>query len=344
MQPRVHRVRHKSGAVHKYHRVTRAPLPSDVPEDSREFLLAWLAEEDKNPRKSPRAPKGTIAHGCEAFLTSATYRALNTAYSRVILAHVNAIAQRYGKALLRDLEPRHIRTDLEPLTPAVASTRRKAWRKLAEFWAATGMTATNVADGVRRKKLPKTDGFIEWTGADLAQFRARWPIGTPQRLAMELLQWTGARCVDAVTLGPQKIGRDGVLTFRQSKTGVDAYVPWHGPAFGLEPQRADLHRCTASTTALVWTITDYGKGRSVAGFSQWFSKAATAAGLPNLSAHGLRKYRMNQLAESGVPLLAMQAWVGHTTLSEVQHYTARADRKRAIAGTNIVNLNGQPVK
>jgi hypothetical protein len=112
-----------------------------VPEDSREFLLAWLAEEDKNPRKSPRAPKGTIAHGCEAFLTSATYRALNTAYSRVILAHANAIAQRYGKALLRDLEPRHIRTDLEPLTPAVASTRRKAWRKLAEFWAATGMTA-----------------------------------------------------------------------------------------------------------------------------------------------------------------------------------------------------------
>jgi integrase len=244
-----------------------------------------------------------------------------------------------SKALLCDLQPRHVKANLEPLTPAVASTRRKAWRKLAEFWETSGMTKINVADGVKRKKLPKTDGFLEWTGADLAVFRAHWPIDTPQRLAMELLQWTGARCIDAVTLGPQKIGRDGVLTFRQSKTGVEAYVPWQGPAFGLEAQRGDLLICTAKTTALVWTLTNYGKPRTQAGFSQWFSKAATEAGLPHLSAHGLRKYRMNQLAESGVPLLAMQAWVGHTTLDEVQHYTARADRKKAISGTNIVNLN-----
>lgn len=338
MLPRVHRITSKTGAVHKYHRLTRAPLPADVPEDSREFMTAWLEQEQKAPRKSPRAPQGTIAHGCEVFLTSATFRALNTDYSRVMLAHVTAIAKKGGTALLRDLEPRHIRADLEPLTPAVGSTRRKAWRKLAEFWASKGMTTINVADGVRRKKLPKTDGFIEWTAADVAQFRARWPIGSAQRLALELLQWTGARCVDAVTLGPQKIGRDGVLTFRQSKTGVEAYVPWRGPAFGLESQRTDLHKCTDNAAALVWTVTEYGKARSVAGFSQWFSRAATEAGLPHLSAHGLRKYRMNQLAESGVPLLAMQAWVGHTTLSEVQHYTARADRKRAITGTNVVNL------
>lgn len=338
MLPRVHRITSKAGGVNKYHRITRAALPCDVPEDSREFMTAWLAEEAKTPTKSKRPPRGTVAHGCEAFLTSAAYRALNTGYSRVMLAHVNAIAKRGGNALLQDLEPRHVRADLEPLSPAVASTRRKAWRKLAEFWETSGMTAINVADGVRRKKLPKTDGFIEWSIADVAAFRARWPIGTAQRLAMELLQWTGARCIDAVTLGPQKIGRDGVLTFRQSKTGVEAYVPWHGPAFGLEAQRTDLHACTSDRTALIWTLTEFGKARTVAGFSQWFSRAATEAGLPHLSAHGLRKYRMNQLAESGVPLLAMQAWVGHTTLSEVQHYTARADRKKAITGTKVVKL------
>lgn len=335
MLPRVHRITKADGSVHKYHRHTRHPLPNDVPEDSAEFMQAWLAQEEKRPKKSPRPMQGTVAHGCEAFLTSKTYRDLNTGYSRVILAHINAIARQGGKALLRDLRDRHVRADLEQLTPSVGRARLKAWRKAATFWVDSGMIEADPTIGVKRKKMPKTDGFKEWTEADVARFRQHWPIGTPQRLAMELLQWTGARCVDAVALGPQKVGRDGVLTFKQSKTGVDAMVPWACTAEGLEWQRADLMECTRNATALVWIITQYGKPRSVAGFSQWFSAAATAAGLPDLSAHGLRKYRMNQLAESGASLLKMQAWVGHLTLDEVEHYTRRADRRKSITGTSI---------
>lgn len=38
---------------------------------------------------------------------------------------------------------------------------------------------------------------------------------------MEVIYWTGARCVDAVRLGTQMV-RDGWLNFMQSKTGGPA--------------------------------------------------------------------------------------------------------------------------
>jgi hypothetical protein len=32
-------------------------------------------------------------------------------------------------------------------------------------------------------------------------FRAYWPMGTQQRTAMEVIYWSGTRCIDAVNLG-----------------------------------------------------------------------------------------------------------------------------------------------
>lgn len=335
MLPRVHRVR-RGGTVYKYHRRTRKELPRDMPEDDPRFVAAWLAEEQRAPSVRSRSQAGTIAAACEAYLGSRSYRELSDGYRPVIRRHVERIKEQGEKALLKDLLPRHIRADLEPLSPPVASSRLKAWRKLAEFWLLKGMLDADPSEGVKRKKMGKVAGFTEWTGEDLEAFRARWPIGTAQRLALELYQWTGARCVDVIRLGPQMVGRDGVLTYVQQKTGNPAHVPWTCPAFGLEEQRADLMRCLSGGSP-VYMLTEYGKPRTQKGVSQWFSAAAREAGLAGRTAHGLRKYRMNALAEHGASVLVMQSWVGHTTLLEVQEYTRRADRRRVISG-------GQPVK
>ncbi|MBA4282016.1 tyrosine-type recombinase/integrase [Ralstonia sp.] len=335
--PRVHRVTKPSGAVFKYHTRTRAKLPADIPEEDPAFIEAWAAEERKAPRKGSRATAGTVAAACEAFLASRTYLDLKPAYRSIIRRHVEAIKAKTAKAMIADLAPRHISLDLEALSPAVASARIKAWRKMSGFWAAKGLTATDIAASVKRKAMPQTDGHIAWTDADVAVFRARWPIGTEQRRAFEMLQWTGARCVDVVRLGPQNVGPDGVLSYVQSKTGKPAHVPWTCQAFGLEDQRADLLSCVKGTNALIYVITAYGKPRSPKGFSQWFSAAAKAAGLPHKTAHGLRKYRMIQMAENGLSILIMQAWVGHTTMDEVEEYTRQANRRRTIAGTQSLN-------
>jgi len=84
----------------------------------------------------------------------------------------------------------------------------------------------------------------------------------------------------------------------------------------------------------VFLVTMYGKPRSPKAFSSWFSEAATKAGLPKeLSAHGLRKYRLNTLCEGGASVLQMQAWCGHLTLDEIELYTKRAQRRSAFLGT-----------
>lgn len=329
--PRVHRVK-RGRKVHCYHRRTRARLP-DLPESHPDFLAAWLEEEKRHaPAVKSKAVPGSIAAACEAYLASTSFLSLSRGYSPVIRRGVDHIKERGGNVQLRHLEARHIRADLEPLTPAVASSRLKAWRKLGEFWVASGLLEKDPTDGVKRKKMGKTAGHKEWAREDLEAFRERWPIGTPQRLAGELLQWTGARCVDAVRLGPKMIGRDGLLTFSQQKTGHDAHVPWSGRAFGLEAERETLIRCIGNADAETFVLTEQGNPRSVKGFSQWFAAAAREAGLVKLTAHGLRKYRMNALAEVGASVLVMQSWVGHVTLDEVQEYTRRADRKRALRG------------
>ncbi|WP_246849206.1 tyrosine-type recombinase/integrase [Rubellimicrobium arenae] len=334
--PRVHRVT-AGGKVYSYHRRTRALLP-DLPESDPRFIEAWLKQEQRTPPKASKskAAIGTIAEGCEAFLGSQSFKDLSENYRPVIRRHVERIKEQGSDGLMRDLRPEHVSSDLEPLTPAVASSRMKAWRHLGAFWKATGRTQTDPTAGVSRKRLPQTDGHKEWTRADLEAFRAHWPEGTAQRLACELLQWTGARISDAVRLGPQMVGREGLLHYIQIKTGNPAMVPWASPAFGLEDERETLRRLTAEVRALVFMLTDYGKPRSVKAASQWFSEAARKAGLEDLTAHGLRKYRMNALAEAGVPLLAMQAWVGHVTLEEVNDYTQRADRRRMMLEGGVV--------
>lgn len=337
--PRVHRITKASGAVFKYHARTRAKLPAGIPETDPAFIEAWAAEERKAPRKASKATTGTVAAACETFLASRSYLDLKPAYRAIVRRHVEAIRVQGQKALIADLAPRHISADLEPLSPAVASARIKAWRKMTAFWAAKGITEADIAASVKRKPMPQTDGHLAWTDADVAAFRARWPIGTEQRKAFELLQWSGGRCVDAVRLGPQNVGPDGVLSYVQSKTGKPAHVPWTCQAFGLEHQRADLMACIEDTRALVYLLTEYGKPRTAAGFSQWFAAAARSAGLQRKTAHGLRKYRMIQMAENGLSILVMQAWVGHTTMEEVEEYTRQANRRRTIAGTGFAKPN-----
>lgn len=331
MMPRVHRVT-RHGEIYKYHRVTRKPLPNDVPEDHIRFTSAWAIEEAKgHPGPRKKAIKGSIVSACQDYLASKDFHDLSDGYRPVIRRHVDAIRTQAedaaGVPMARDLRASDIQSDLGPLSPAVAASRLKAWRKLCGYWASHGMISDDVSSGVARKPIPATHGHREWTQKDVDTFREFWPLGSAQRLTFELLQWTGARCSDVVRLGPQMIDGQGLLTYTQTKTRREAIVPWSAPAFGLEAQRGDLLQLTSKIEALVFLRTKFGKPRSPKSMSQWFSAAATDAGLADLSAHGLRKYRMNQLAEAGASVLGMQAWVGHVTLDEVQHYTRRAERR-----------------
>ena len=75
-------------------------------------------------------------------------------------------------------------------------------------------------------------------------------------------------------------------------------------------------------------MTEQGKPRTEAGFTNWFHDLRTRAALPNgLTPHGLRKAFCRVAAEAGLTPHEIMAISGHTTLKEVTRYTVAADRK-----------------
>jgi integrase len=143
-----------------------------------------------------------------------------------------------------------------------------------------------------------------------------------------LLRDTGVRRGDAVDLGPQHIRHDllpksqhGYLSFVQGKTGTLVEVPV------TDALRAAIDACPSNH--LTFLVTSQGQPFTDAGFTNWFRDRCNEARLPNgLSAHGLRKARARLIAEKNASAHAVAAVTGHKTLSEVQRYTARYDRRK----------------
>ncbi|MAO25770.1 MAG: hypothetical protein CMN15_00875 [Roseovarius sp.] len=305
------------------------------PIDTPEFLSRYSAA--MGTRKTPsRAAKDSLGHIIELFKASANYRAYSEAYRGTLGRHSDALKECYGSAPFFEIKPHHIRSDLSQLSPHAANDRLKIWRLLCQYAYDHNFADHVASDGIKRGKLPKTDGHRPWTTADVNAFRAKWEIGSVQRLCFELLFWTAARTIDAVTLTPSMIGSDGVLTFTQAKTGGKAYVPWNCalPSWAkhFEADRTLLKACITSTT-FTFLETSNGRTRSRKGLSNIISAGAAEAKLTGLSAHGLRKSRLTAIAEAGGSASAIMSWGGHKSLKEAEDYVSTANRKSVLIGT-----------
>ncbi|MGV6840607.1 MAG: tyrosine-type recombinase/integrase [Planktomarina sp.] len=312
------------------------PLP-DLPENDPKFLAAYVAAGEAQPKPKSRHAAGSIGALIVSYLKSDEYHSLADSTRAVRRRVLDKISQKGGAAKVVDLRPDHIRRDVRSLSPGAASNRLKAWRAIMGFAVEDGWITTNPAIGVKAPKGEVTPHH-QWTPDEIQQFRNHWPQGTQQRTAFEVIYWTGARCVDAVRLGAQMVS-GGWLSFVQAKTGGPATCPiatlpdW---CAGLADDHA--HFLTAlPKSQMLWIMTQAGKPRSVKGLSQWISKSAKEAGLPtHCTAHGLRKARSAALAEGGATSHQIGAWTGHTSLSEIAHYTRSADQVRILTGTGRV--------
>lgn len=340
MLPHIQTVR-KGGKVYRYARPPkgqRVKLP-DLPIDHPEFLAAYQRALAPKPVTS-RAPSGSIAAMVDAFQRSDRYLSLGATYRTAICRHLGIIRAEAEDAEARHLKPVDIRADLAPLAPNIAAARLKAWRLLCSWGAETELLASDPSEGIKRKRLVQGQGFLPWDPEHIEAFRARWPFGTPQRLCMEVIFWTGARISDAVLIGEGMVGRDGILAFRQVKTGEIAYVPWTCPlpayAVHLQPDRDLLHAALAARTSrhMTFLATAQGRSRSHKSIGNLISEAAADAGFDR-SAHGLRKSRAMALAEGGATTHQIASWTGHMTLAEVQHYTESANRRAAVMGETV---------
>lgn len=330
-----------SGNPRLYLRRKGKPLASmpDLPAEHPDFLATYAAAMNMAKPPAPRPMTGTIAAGAEAFMRSDHYLAVSPATRDIWRRHLTKISADYGDARAADLRPEHIRADLARHPGNAAVQRLKVWRAMCRWWQDAGLAPIDATQGIRKPKVAKTDGHDPWTRADVQTFRDRWPLDSAERLAMELLYWTGARIGDACKMTEAMIDRTGWMRFRQIKTGGTVAIPitaaapaWADPDGQLV---AAINARPARHMSLI--VTAYGTPRSIKGAPQWFAAAARTAGIDK-TAHGLRKLRAIIMAENGASTHQIAAWTGHESLSEVQHYSRTADRARIISGTESANF------
>jgi integrase len=168
----------------------------------------------------------------------------------------------------------------------------------------------------------KSKGIRTWTEDDIAKFRARWAHGTPQRVAFEILLYTGLRRSDAVRLGRQHVQGDFIVIHtKKSGEMVELNIPIHHE-FGLLLESINHGHLNFIATA-------QGAARSEKAFTNWVIDAAREAGLPpHSSPHGLRKAACRRLAEAGCSTLEIMAITGHRNLKEVETYVKAVNQRR----------------
>lgn len=337
----------RNGKRYIYRRVGQGlhPLP-DLPENHPEFLAAYAAAGAAPERKGTRAKTGTIAALIDAYLASPDHARMAASSRAVWRRTLDRIRDKAGEAMLRDLRADHLRSDIRKLTPGAAANRLKAWRSILRFAVDDGMIAADPSAGLRKPR-GEVKPHRQWTRAEIEAFRTHWPQGSPERIAMEVIYWTGARCIDAARLGWQMVDSDGWLCYIQEKTKGPATCPVRSLPAWAQSMAGDhsAFRAALPDDRLQWIVTRSGKPRSVKGLSQWLSRAATQAELPNdCTAHGLRKARASALAEAGATASQIGAWTGHQSLTEIAHYTRAADQKGILGAEQNQNTGNRVTK
>lgn len=170
-----------------------------------------------------------------------------------------------------------------------------------------------------------SEGFHTWTIEEVEDFESAHPVGTKARLALALMLYTGQRRSDAVRFGPDHV-KDGWLIFTQWKNRNRKPVRMEIPIRPELQAAIDATECGEIT----FLVTEFGKPFSANGFGNWFRKRCDEAGLPQCTAHGLRKAAAARLAELGAPENEIMAITGHRTSKEITRYT-RGARQRTLA-------------
>lgn len=320
-------VRRPSGRAYLYYRRRDGgltPLPS-LPESHPDFLAAYAeaARADPPPAARPAAHPRALGALADRYLDSREFARLAEATRgprRRLIAQITAGAR--GDAPVTGLAARHVEADLRGVAPGVARNRLKAWRALMRHAIALGWIAADPSAGVRAPAA-RSRPHPAWSPAAVAAFRARWPLGSQQRAALEIAYAHAPRRADLAALNRRDVaGR--MISWRQSKTGARVTPRALAPA-----ACAAIDALVAARPGISTLLeTQAGRPRSVKALGEWFREACAAAGIAGLSLHGLRHTLASDAAEGGATELAIQQLLGHATPAEARVYTQQARAAR----------------
>jgi integrase len=325
--PHLHREETRHGAVAWYVRKghgRRIRIKAEY--GTQAFWGEYRAALEGAPKPSKAAKANTLAWALGRYRGSSAWAALANATRRQrenVFRNVIATA---GAVPVKDITVETIRAGRErrAATPHAANNFLKAMRGFFGWAVDENLITVDPTKGVKLLAgANDADGFHAWTQEELDRFETRWPLGTRERLAFDLLLYTGLRRGDAVRLGRQH-ERDGVITIRtekhrKGKPGELVSIPI------LPPLAASI--AATQTGDLTYLVTEAGRPWVKESFGNWFKEACRRAGCPG-SAHGLRKAGATRAAERGASERQLMAVFGWSTAKMAAHYTRNADRKR----------------
>jgi integrase len=301
----------------------RIRLPDDPmsPEFRTAYAAAMAGETiDTRPTIKQDAP-GTIGALIISYKKIGSYPSLRATSKKGYNTRLETIRVEHGHRTVTGMTAELIKARiLAPLAdrPGAQLDTLKKLRILIQHaivdlkWLKSDPTA-----GIKR---PKTKEIRPWTSGEKAAFEKRWPIGTKQRTAYELMNHVGTARSDVHAITWAQVDSDGV-SYARSKTGVvvDSEMP--------DELRAALDATPRAHVTIINTM--FGRPYTVDGFSGFMRDAMTAAGLPvDCKPHGLRKSLGSDMADAGATAHDIMAKLGHTTLKQAENYTRAADRKR----------------
>jgi integrase len=273
---------------------------------------------------APRRASGSLAWLWDRFRETGAWTSLKNTTRRQRENIMAAVIASAGHEPFNAIKPRDILAgrDKRAATPSQAKGFLVVMRAIYRWAVVAGHVKEDPTVGIMNLPKRKTAGFPVWTEDDVDRYQSRWPIGTKERVWMDLLLYTGLRRGDAVTLGRQHV-REGVATLRTEKSQGTVTVtlpilPVLAKTLAAGPCADLAFICGAS-----------GKPLVKESFGNLFREACDAAGVFGKSAHGVRKVGATRAADNGATVTELEAIFGWQGGGMAALYTRAADRKRA---------------
>jgi integrase len=323
LPPFVSRERSRHGKIVYYFRRDRGPrtrLPDLYDDKFDETYMAVLKGDPGDSKPKGRADTKSLEWLIDRYRESSSYTSLSQATQKQRRNIFRGIIESAGDKPYAAITKATISQGVErrASTPAQAVCFRKAMSGLFKWAIDAGFVEDDPTVGVKEPKAPKGDGFPAWMDEDVERYQKFWPLGTKERVWLDVLLYTGLRRGDAVILGRQHV-KDGIATIRTEKTSTEVSIP-------IRPVlQATLD--AGPTGDLHFIVGSRGEPLTKESFGNQFRDACREAGVEK-SAHGLRKIAATKAAEAGATVMELEAMFGWTGGKMALHYAKSANRRR----------------
>jgi integrase len=333
------RIRFRARGVDTY-----LPYPPTGPDFEKAYAdaLAGIVDFRKNIGASRTRP-GSFDALAVSYYRSPEFEGLKPSTKATYRRIIENFRTAHGTKTVRELRREHVKAIIGKMAdrPQAGNRLLSILNLMLDHALDINWLKANPAHGIKGF-TKKTKGFHTWTEEEIAIYEARHPEGSKARLAMILLLYTAQRRGDVVALGWANI-KGRCISVKQSKTGAELDL------FMLD-ELTDAIRSLPRDKPTFLT-TEFGKPFTAAGFGNWFRDRCNEAGMPQCSAHGLRKAAGRRMAEAGMSGDIIKAVTGHSNLKQVSVYTQAANQAtlaekglKAMAGKKKRTNSVQPVQ